>query len=165
MFYGQADRKRWPPPFPPPPPYGQLFVIFFGVHLTLEYDYKCSETDFTQEIISAPHCLLLLCASVTEWSNSDIAGSLRTWKMHFWDSSQENKMCFEYQKYMFFSAEFLSKFGGPPQFFWGGFPKKGKPQNTTQRIVFVKEGGGPSHSSVHLELQMSLWSNKIHDFI
>ena len=52
-------------------------------------------------------------------------------------------MCFEYQKYMFFSAEFLSKFGGPPQFFWGGFPKKGKPQNTTQRIVFVKEGGGP----------------------
>ena len=26
-----------------------FFVIFFGVHLTLEYDYMCSETDFTQE--------------------------------------------------------------------------------------------------------------------
>ena len=33
-----------------PPPYGQLFVIFFlGVHLTLDYDYMCSETDFTQK--------------------------------------------------------------------------------------------------------------------
>ena len=33
-----------------PPPYGQPFVIsFFGVHLTLEYDYMNSEADFTQE--------------------------------------------------------------------------------------------------------------------
>ena len=33
-----------------PPPYGQLFVIFFfGVPLTLYYDYKCSEMDFTPE--------------------------------------------------------------------------------------------------------------------
>ena len=31
----------------PPPPYGQLFVIFLGVNLTLEYDYICSETNFT----------------------------------------------------------------------------------------------------------------------
>ena len=35
IFYGQADRKGWPPP-----PYGQLFCDFFGgVHLTLVYDY------------------------------------------------------------------------------------------------------------------------------
>ena len=34
IFYGQADRKR----LPHPPPYGQLFVIFFGVLLTLYYD-------------------------------------------------------------------------------------------------------------------------------
>ena len=47
ICYGQADCKRWPPPTPPT--HGQLFVIFFGVHLTLEYDYMCSETDFTQE--------------------------------------------------------------------------------------------------------------------
>ena len=32
-----------------PPPYGQLFVIFFGVHSTLDYDNMCSKTDFTQE--------------------------------------------------------------------------------------------------------------------
>ena len=38
IFYGQADRK--------------LFVIFFGVLLTLHYDYMCSETDFTQEKVN-----------------------------------------------------------------------------------------------------------------
>ena len=32
-----------------PPPYGQLFVIFFGVHSTLDYDNMCSKTDLTQE--------------------------------------------------------------------------------------------------------------------
>ena len=32
-----------------PPPCGQLFVIFFGVHLTLYYDLMCSEMDFTPE--------------------------------------------------------------------------------------------------------------------
>ena len=30
-FYG----KGWPPP----PPYGQLFMIFFGLRLTFDYDY------------------------------------------------------------------------------------------------------------------------------
>ena len=35
----------------PPLPYGQLFVIFSGgVRLTLDYDYLCSETDFTPKI-------------------------------------------------------------------------------------------------------------------
>ena len=33
----------------PPPPYGQLFVIFFGVALTFYYDYMCSEMDLTPE--------------------------------------------------------------------------------------------------------------------
>ena len=46
IFYNQADRKRLPPPSPP---YGQLFVNFFGVLLTLYYDYMCSQTDFAQE--------------------------------------------------------------------------------------------------------------------
>ena len=32
-----------------PPLYGQLFVIFFGVFLTLYYDNMCSETNSTQE--------------------------------------------------------------------------------------------------------------------
>ena len=35
IFYGQADREHW--------------LDFFGVCLTLEYDYMCSETTFTQE--------------------------------------------------------------------------------------------------------------------
>ena len=29
--------------YPPPPPYGQLFVNIFGVLLTLYYDYMCLE--------------------------------------------------------------------------------------------------------------------------
>ena len=33
----------------PLPPYGQSFMNFFGVCLTLDYDYMCSETYFTQE--------------------------------------------------------------------------------------------------------------------
>ena len=32
----------------PHPPCGQLCCDFFGVLLTLYYDYVCSETDFTQ---------------------------------------------------------------------------------------------------------------------
>ena len=32
-----------------PSPYSQLFVIFFGVPLTLYYDYMCSEMDLTPE--------------------------------------------------------------------------------------------------------------------
>ena len=37
------NRKRLPHPT-----YGQLFMIFFVV-LILDYDYMCSESDFTQE--------------------------------------------------------------------------------------------------------------------
>ena len=39
-----------PSAHPPPKPNGQLFVTFFRCVLTLEYDYMCSETDFTQEV-------------------------------------------------------------------------------------------------------------------
>ena len=38
-------RSGWPPL----PSYGQLIGIFFGVPLTLYYDYMCSHMDFTQE--------------------------------------------------------------------------------------------------------------------
>ena len=48
FFYGQADHKGGPPG-PLPQPYDQLFVIFLGVCLTLDYDYMCSETDFRQD--------------------------------------------------------------------------------------------------------------------
>ena len=47
----------------------------------------CSETDFTQENIKRVGLggkvgLTACCCSVTKWSNSSIARSLRTWKMH-----------------------------------------------------------------------------------
>ena len=45
IFYGQADRKG----LPQHPPYDQLFVNFFDVFFILDYDFMCSETDFTQE--------------------------------------------------------------------------------------------------------------------
>ena len=67
----------------PHPPYGQLFVIFLGVRLAFEYDYMCSETNFTQEkshfypttkITILPFAC---CCSVTKWSDSSIAEELR----------------------------------------------------------------------------------------
>ena len=56
----------------PAPPYGQLFVIL-RVFFTLDYEYVCPETDFTQEkshvhpttkITIPPYCLLLLCHKI-----------------------------------------------------------------------------------------------------
>ena len=53
----------------------------------LEYDYMCCETDFTREYKRiGPGCkvgllyflLTACCCSVTKWSNSSRAGSLRT---------------------------------------------------------------------------------------
>ena len=35
---------------PPPPPLRSAIHDFFGVRLTFDYDYMCSETDFTPEI-------------------------------------------------------------------------------------------------------------------
>ena len=54
----------------PPLPYSQLFVISFCVFFILDYDYMCSETDFTQEKSHflespiLPYCLLLLCHKI-----------------------------------------------------------------------------------------------------
>ena len=65
------------------------------VTITLEYDYMCSETYFTREYkriglgckVGLLYFLLTACCcSVTKWSNSGIAGSLRTWKIYFWES-------------------------------------------------------------------------------
>ena len=57
VFYGQADRKG-------PPPYGQFFVNFFGVCLTLDYDFMCTETYFHKKkshFYPTTYCFLLLC--------------------------------------------------------------------------------------------------------
>ena len=67
-------------------PYWQFCCDFFGVRLTLEYDYMCSETDFTQANKRIEPCgkfglsLVLLtacCCSVTKRSNMGIAEALR----------------------------------------------------------------------------------------
>ena len=104
IFYSQADSKRCPPPL-----YGQLFVIFLGVFLTSQYDYMCYETEKDskkksffiqlQEPPIVPLCLLLLCK---KRSDSSIAEALRAWKRHFWDPSQWDQMCFEYQRIKWF---------------------------------------------------------------
>ena len=56
----------------PPPLYGQFFANFFGVFLILDYDYMCSETDFTQEkshfhpTSSVPNSSLLFAAALSQ---------------------------------------------------------------------------------------------------
>ena len=58
--------------------------------LTLEYDYMCSETDFTQgkrPIFQLQKTPFLLTA-VGQWSNRRIAEALRTGTMHLRDPSQ-----------------------------------------------------------------------------
>ena len=58
-----------------PPPLQSPFRDFFCVRLTLDYDYMCSEMDFTQgkshfnpttRITTPPYCLLLLCHKMVE---------------------------------------------------------------------------------------------------
>ena len=44
IFYGQADRNRLTPPLR-----SAFCEFFFGVLFILDYDSRCSETDFTQE--------------------------------------------------------------------------------------------------------------------
>ena len=59
----------------PPCPLRSAFCDFFGVGLTLEYGYMCSEADFTQDkshfypttkITIPPYCLLLFCRKMVE---------------------------------------------------------------------------------------------------
>ena len=60
----------------PRPPYGQLFVIFLGVLLTLYYDYMCSEMDFTPEksfSSNYKNSQLLLSAAAALSQNGQIA--------------------------------------------------------------------------------------------
>ena len=80
-----------------PPSCGQLFVIFFGVHLTLYYDLMCSRMDFTpekiifiqlQEIPTPPYWR---CCSVTKRSDSGVAEALKALKMHFGTPHNEIK--------------------------------------------------------------------------
>ena len=51
-----------------------------------------------QEFPTPPYCC---CCSVTKRSDSGIAEALKALKMHFWDPSQWDKMCFEYHRVIF----------------------------------------------------------------
>ena len=97
------------------PPYGQLFVIFWGCSFDLISCLYVFWNEFytrkvifiqLQEIPTPPHCC---CCSVTKWSDSVIEEALKALKMHLWDPSQWDKMCFEYHrvKYPFFFDESL----------------------------------------------------------
>ena len=96
-FFGQADRKGWPPTHSP------YSSWFFCARLTWEYDYMCSETDFTQEkshfhpTARIPNSSLLLAAALSKI----VSGIAEAWKLHFRDPSQWEKMCFEYQRIKF----------------------------------------------------------------
>ena len=113
MTYGRRKRKTdilksgWPYAFAPNPPYGQLFVNFFGVFFYLRLWFYVFWNGFytrkvifiqLQEFPTPPYCR---CCSVTKRSDSGIAEALKALKMHFWDPSQWDKMCFEYHRVIF----------------------------------------------------------------
>ena len=57
---------------PPPPLLSAVRDIFFGLLLTLDYNFMCSETDITQEIshfhptIRIPNSSLLFAAALSQ---------------------------------------------------------------------------------------------------
>ena len=66
----------------------QLFVIFFGVLLTLYYDYMIYQMDFTPEKSFSSNyknsqLLLTAAAALSQRSDSGIAETLKALKMHF----------------------------------------------------------------------------------
>ena len=79
---------------------------FFCVLLSLYYEYMCSETEFTtlksfSSITRIPNSPLLPPLLCQKRSDSGIAEALKALKMHFWDPSQWDKMCFEYHRVIF----------------------------------------------------------------
>ena len=53
------------------------------------------------QLQKSPFLLTTCCCSVTNWSDSGNAEALRTWTMHYWDPSQWDKLCIEYQRIKF----------------------------------------------------------------
>ena len=82
-FYGQADRKRWPPLL------RSAFRDFFSVLLTLYYDVICSETDLTREKCNAIPPLIAAHDHLHE--AGPLTTTKRAWKLQFWDPSQWEK--------------------------------------------------------------------------
>ena len=70
----------------------------FGVFFILDYDSMCSEMDFTPEKSFSSNYKNFQLLHVTKRSDSGIAEAWKALKMHFWDSSQWDKMCFECRK-------------------------------------------------------------------
>ena len=60
-----------------------------------------------QEFPTPPYCR---CCSVTKRSDSGIAEALKALKMHFWDPSQWDKMCFEYHRVIFHWKKWVNIF-------------------------------------------------------
>ena len=70
-----------------------LYVFWDGF-----YTIKMS---FSSNWMNPQFLLTVCCCSVTKWLDSDIVEALRTCKMHFWDPSQWDQMCFEYHRVIF----------------------------------------------------------------
>ena len=97
-------------PFPFPNPQ-KSFPLTPGVcFFILDYDSMCSETDFTQEksifmqLLESPippHTAAALRIIICNRLAPILTTKKRAWKMHLWDPSQWDKMCFEYQRIKF----------------------------------------------------------------
>ena len=83
----------------PHPPFTISFSWFF-----LVWFYTRKKSFLSILLHTACRC------SVTKCSDSSIAEALRTWKMHFWDPSQWDKMCFEYHRVIFHWTKWVKIF-------------------------------------------------------
>ena len=70
-----------------------------------------------QEFPTPPYCR---CCSVTKRSDRGIAEALKALKMHFWDTSQWDKMWFEYLRVIFHCKKWVKIFTFAYGQGWGG---------------------------------------------
>ena len=86
---------------PPSPPLRSAFWEFFWCFLFLRlWFYVFWNGFYTSKVIfiqlqEFPTPLFCRCCSVTKQSDSSIAEALKASKMHFYDPSRRDKMCFE----------------------------------------------------------------------
>ena len=134
-----------------------------------------------QEFPTPPYCR---CCSVTKQSDSVIAEAPKALKMHFWDPSQWDKMCFEYHRAIFHWKKWVTIFtfaygqgrcGWPPppltvslavkyplflttSLIWVNF--RHKPQKFCERLFFKILDAGPD--VLHIQVSpMSLVSQSV----
>ena len=91
---------------PPPLTVSFLWIIFWCTFDLIFWLFMFWNGFYTRKVIfiqlqefpTPPYCR---CCSVTKGSDSGIAEALKALKMHFWDPSKLDKMCFEYHRVIF----------------------------------------------------------------